>query len=298
LNQSIITMSDITPKFVDDIFNSADHFKKVRRENLFPLHNIGLFFFSSSTRTRVGYAAAMHRLGGSVSEIDYPKNSDSMDNPESFLDTIRSVASYFDVLVIRHNETELVSKCAEIVSCPIINAGSGNDLHPTHALVDLFAIRNLGMLKKSINIGLLGALSESRCAKSLLSLFSILKLDYSIKLIAPNELQLSDNFIGNLDLKNTTKTSELEFEDLDLLYIAGFPGYISGYNGNRGKYLLTPESIKKFKPSLKLLCPLPRIDEISASLDQTKYAYYFQQSDSGLYVRMAVLENALNCSGR
>ena len=216
-----------------------------------------------------------------------------MSSPESLADTVRSVCSYFDMLIVRHRDAKAVEGVFEVATVPVINAGAGNLSHPTQALIDLYAIRRgLGSLD-GLRIGIAGDLVNSRAARSLVTALSFFNL-VECRLIAPTGRELPDTLLDSINAAQIQIDERLNVRGLDVLYMAGCPrgtGANTLEDGIRERIALTPDILAEMRKDGIVLCPLPRVDEISRSVDQFPQAQYFRQSADGLFVRMAVLEH-------
>jgi len=256
-------------------------------------------FFEPSTRTRLSFEAAIKRLGGQAIGFTKPSET-SLKKGEKFVDIMRMLDIYSDVIVVRHPLEGAAKLAAEICENPIINGGDGKFQHPTQTMLDLYTIyREYGHID-GLTIGVLGDLKYARTTNSLLmglTLFSPKK----IYLISPELLRPRDTIVEYL------KKSNVRFElldnikdiigELDVLYVVRiqkerFPDP-SEYEKIRGSYRITLENLQDTKDTFKILHPLPKLDEIDPEIDQTKHALYFKQARYGLYVRMALLLSIL-----
>jgi aspartate carbamoyltransferase catalytic subunit len=255
---------------------------------------VGMFFFQPSTRTRLGFTAAAVRLGAGTADLLESRFAEGMSRPESVEDTVRSVSTYFDALVLRHADACVVERTAACAEIPVINAGAGDDEHPTQALIDLFALRRLNPGLTGLRIGVVGDLAGSRSVHSLLR-----ALDFfppaEVRLISPPERRLPAELRCTLTFP-TGELDRLELGGLDAVYVAGLPERCGAEHmpaPTRARYRLTPERTRELNPNAVILCPLPRIDEIDPAVDREGAARYFAQSRDGLFIRAAVLEQAM-----
>ena len=252
---------------------------------------VALFFAQPSTRTRVGFAAAVARLGGSAIDVTGPKFQDGMDGPESLADTARVLDDYCDIVVVRHSCEAAVREFAAAAEVPVINAGAGKIAHPTQALVDLFAIRQQFGRVTGLRVGIAGDLSTSRTGRSLFRALARLE-PVEIRLMAPADRHWSAEKIGNASAR-VTREDDLIVEGLDVLYVAGMP---PGVGDDvlpldvRKRFYVDRECLSRMSPSAIVLCALPRTGDIDPAADDDPRACYFQQSAHGLFVRMALLE--------
>jgi aspartate carbamoyltransferase len=241
----------------------------------------------------------MERLGGSVIQINDVKFS-SVSKGESLPDTIRTLESYSDVIVLRHPETGSAAIAAKFARKPIINAGDGIGEHPTQALLDLFTIREeLGTIE-GLTVTMLGDLRFGRTVHSLAKLLAL----YGVRLnyVSPELLRMPPELVSQLD---GLGIRQAEFEgldaqlmaDTDVLYVTRVQKErfekLEEYESVKDAYVITPETMQGFRNRMALLHPLPRVGEISPEVDSDPRAAYFRQMEYGLYVRMALLAMVL-----
>ena len=291
----IISIRDLSKAKINHILKvSKDMEKRLERKNKF-LHGkiLGCLFFEPSTRTRLSFETAMERMGGDV--IGFSESgTTSISKRESLKDTIKTVESYCDTIVIRHPREGAARLAASVSDIPVINAGDGSNQHPTQTLLDLYTIkRETGSLKKKIAI--IGDLKYGRTAHSLA--YALAMFDAKMTLISPKGLEMPEEVISDLSKFNAKieETNDLEgsIPDCDVLYVTRiqeerFPDP-EEYEKVKGAYKITLETLEFAKKDAIILHPLPRVDEISPEVDATKHARYFKQVYYGLPVRMAVL---------
>jgi aspartate carbamoyltransferase catalytic subunit len=259
---------------------------------------LATLFFEPSTRTRLGFEAAAYRLGGQALSLIETKQTEAMSSPESPSDTVRVLQEYADVLCIRHSEEKFAESIASACPVPVINAGNGTDEHPSQALSDLFTINKIFGRLDNLKIALVGDLRHSRAAHSL-----VLGLANSqgIKLwcVSPEALKLPSRYAeryrsGGGELE---ETSVMNVQDADVVYMAGFaPRTPVGTfdDAARAPYRMDATMVSGLKRECSILCPLPRIDEISPEVDGTPHAKYFLESKLALYMRMAIVSSLLS----
>lgn len=299
----IISIRDFNRAKINHILKiSEDMEKRLGHKNdILSGKILACLFFEPSTRTRLSFETAMGRMGGSVigfSESD----TTSVSKGESLVDTIKTVESYCDAIVIRHPHEGAARLAADVSERPVINAGDGSNQHPTQTLLDLYTIkRETGSLKK--NVALLGDLKYGRTAHSLA--YALAMFGAKITLISPEGLEMPGAVISDLEKFNTTidETNDLEgaLTDCDVLYVTRiqkerFPDQ-EEYEKVKGAYKITLRTLESLKSDAIILHPLPRIDEISPEVDLTKHARYFKQVYYGLPVRMAVLDIVMGTVG-
>ncbi len=256
---------------------------------------LGLALFQPSTRTLTGFQAAMARLGGASVVLSNLRMRPEMSEPESLEDTIRVLSAYCDALVFRHESPDALELAVAVTSCPVVNAGNGDDEHPTQALIDLFAIRRWHRRLDGLRIGIVGDMRGSRSTHSLIGAL-VHFAPAEIRLMFPHERGLPPAWrVPSLPF--TDREGRLDFDDLDVLYMAGLPpgtGEDVVPGETRAKLRLSAADAAARLPSRAvILSPLPRIDEIDRAVDERPNARYFEQSGEAQYVRMAVLERVL-----
>ncbi|NPA48328.1 MAG: aspartate carbamoyltransferase [Thermococci archaeon] len=255
---------------------------------------LATLFYEPSTRTRLSFESAMHRLGGSVIGFSSASSS-SVKKGESLADTIRTVERYSDVIVLRHPLDGAARLAAEVASVPVINAGDGSNQHPTQTLLDLYTIRRAFGRIDGLTIGLLGDLKYGRTVHSLAEALAF--YDVELYLISPEILRMPRHIVEELREMGVEVHESTNLEEtvpkLDLLYVTRiqrerFPDE-EEYMKVRGSYQVNAAVLRNAKESLKVMHPLPRVDEIHPEVDGTGHALYFDQVFSGIPVRMALL---------
>lgn len=251
-------------------------------------------FFEPSTRTRLSFEAAMLRLGGQVSSIQYGRSSSS-EKGESLEDMGRILSGYADVVAVRHPGNGSVAAFASTADVPVINAGDGANQHPTQALLDLYTIFMEKRTLDGLTIGFIGDLKYSRTVHSLISLLQ--HYNVTLHFISHRLLALPDSIKGALaeggqSFQESGKLGKA-LAELDVLYVTRvqkerFADSAEYEQANRN-YQLNRDTLQHSKPDLILLHPLPRLQEIHPELDSDPRAKYFRQAQNGVYVRMALL---------
>ncbi len=296
----VISIRDFTREQIEGLLRLADKMESVFHSGSDVLRGkiLATLFMEPSTRTRLSFTTAMYKLGGNVIGFDSPEMS-SMAKGENLSDTIRVVENYCDVIVLRHRLEGAARLAAEYCRIPIINAGSGAEEHPTQALLDLYTIkRELGKID-GLKIALLGDLKYGRTVHSLS--YALALFDTSLVFISPKELRMRREV--TLDIKSMgAKVEEFNdlqevIQDIDVLYVTRiqrerFPDPTE-YEKLKGSYRISLDTLKNAKPSLIIMHPLPRVDEIAPEVDGTQHAKYFKQPYYGVLVRMAILKALL-----
>ncbi len=262
---------------------------------------LATLFFEPSTRTRLSFEAAMLELGGSVIGFSEASSS-SAAKGESMADTAKILSCYADIMAIRHPKEGAPYVAAQNATIPVINAGGGGHCHPTQTLADLLTVyRELGRLD-NLTIGCCGDLKYGRTVHSLISAMSRYA-NIRIVLISPEELRLP-NYIKHevLDKNNMSyvETASLEeaIPELDVLYMTRIQQErfddLAVYERLKDSYILTPEKMAAGKETMRVLHPLPRVNEISVKVDDDPRAAYFRQALNGKYMRMALILKLLS----
>ncbi|MFH1100932.1 MAG: aspartate carbamoyltransferase [Methanobacteriota archaeon] len=251
-------------------------------------------FFEPSTRTRLSFESAMHRLGGQVIGFADPSGT-SLKKGESLADTIRMADAYSDLIVIRHPQEGAARLAAEFSESPIINAGDGAGQHPTQCLLDLFTILTEKKKIEGKNVVLLGDLKYGRTVHSLTYALSLFGAELTF--VSPENLKMPKEVISECKQFGVEPTSTTNLEktikEADVLYVTRiqkerFPDP-EEYNRVVGTYKVDNGLLKEAKPDLIIMHPLPRVTEIDPEVDTTPHALYFKQAFNGVPVRMALL---------
>jgi len=296
----IIETQQFSPEILEDLCLRADDLR--RRPNPTCLRGkiMASLFYAPSTRTRFSFEAAMYNLGGHVLSTENAKEFSSAAKGESLDDTIHVVSRYAQVIVLRHDDTDAAKQAAMISKVPIINAGCGTGQHPTQALLDIYTIKRRRKVLTNLRIGLMGDLKNGRTVRSLAYLmgkFAGTKLHF----ISPQELAIDRDM--RLHFKEHQveycehDTSELEhlIDSLDVLYVTRVQTNLDKEAlQHAGSYQLTHKIARKMKPDGIIMHPLPRTGELPTDIDGMKQAAYFEdQVECGLYMRMALLRELL-----
>ena len=304
--RSVIDVPDLTTDELKALMDTAediiarpdDYADACRRKKLATL------FFEPSTRTRLSFEAAMYELGGNVLSVTGAGTS-SAAKGESVADTAKTVSCYADIIAMRHPKEGAALVAARAASVPVINAGDGGHCHPTQTLADLLTIRREKGRLGNLTVGLCGDLKFGRTVHSLINAMS--RYDgLKFVLISPEELKVP-SYVKNDALKKRgipyAQTTDLEqvIGDLDILYMTRVQRERffneEDYLRLRDSYILTPEKLKKGRPDLCVMHPLPRVNEISVAVDDDPRACYFKQVLNGKYMRMALILMLLKEAG-
>ncbi len=296
--KSLISIGDFSKDEILHILDVAKEFEKNREQNFLAGKVIACLFFEPSTRTRLSFEAAVNRLGARVIGFPDSRNT-SVSKGETLEDTIRIVSNYVDMIVMRHPMEGAAEIAAKVSPVPVVNAGDGSNQHPTQTLLDMYSIMQTQGRLDGLTINMVGDLKYGRTVHSLSEAMS----DFSPKYVftAPDDLKMPSKYLKYLDSKHipyeATASLEEHLNDCDILYMTRvqqerFPSK-EDYDKVKDVYELHASMLSGVKPNMKILHPLPRITEIATDVDDTPYAYYFQQARNGMYVRMAVISYLL-----
>src|SRR5579859_3772053 len=295
VNKHVLAVSQFDQAALSDVFSLADKYRRLGRAITAqrPLQGYVLanLFYEPSTRTSSSFQAAMQRLGGSVIPINEVHYS-SVAKGESLPDTVRTLESYADVIVLRHPEIGAAALAAKYAHKPIINAGDGAGEHPTQAILDLFTIQEeLGRLN-GLTITMLGDLKYGRTVHSLAKLASL--YDIRLNYVSPEILRMPADVMKHIGLLQR-ETADLDevLAETDVLYVTRIQKERftdqAQYDSVKNSYVITPEVMSHAKPKMILMHPFPRVGEIQIDVDTDPRAAYFRQIEYGMYVRMALL---------
>ena len=301
--KDIISMNDMSKEEILEILEVAEKIEKTSEEeklNFLKGKIIATLFFEPSTRTKMSFESAAFRLGAQVLQLP-PLEQSSVKKGESFSDTIRMVESYSDVIVVRHPNDGAARLASTTSKKPVINAGDGSNQHPSQTLLDLYTIKDEKGTLNNLSIAFVGDLKYGRTVHSLVK--ALTHFNPVIYFVAPKILQMPSYLIDDLD-KNNIKYEILEdFRDcldkIDVFYMTRiqkerFPD-IEDYEKVKGVYVINKKNILgKCKEDMIILHPLPRVDEISTDLDDTKHALYFKQAKNGIPIRQAMMMKVLD----
>ena len=301
--KDIISMNDISKEEILEILEIAEKIEKTSEEeklNFLKGKIIATLFFEPSTRTKMSFESAAFRLGAQVLQLP-PLELSSVKKGESFSDTIKMVESYSDVIVVRHPNDGAARLASTTSRKPVLNAGDGSNQHPSQTLLDLYTIKDEKGTLNNLSIAFVGDLKYGRTVHSLVK--ALTHFNPVIYFVAPKILQMPSYLIDDLD-KNNIKYEILEdFRDcldkIDVFYMTRiqkerFPD-IEDYEKLKGVYVINKKNILgKCKEDMIILHPLPRVDEISTDLDDTKHALYFKQAKNGIPVRQAMMMKVLD----
>ncbi len=298
-NKSLVSIDDLS---TDDMISILDLAEKFEKEPIQPVLEgkvIATLFFEPSTRTRLSFESAISRLGGKIVGFT-DASSSSVTKGETLNDTIRTVNSYCDLIVMRHPIEGSARLASEIADVPIVNAGDGANQHPTQTLLDLYSIRKTQDRLDNLNIFLVGDLKYGRTVHSLLMAMS--RWNTTFNFISPEELKMPLEYKLYLDKLGLKYYEHSDFTDIineaDIIYMTRvqkerFSDPME-YEKVKNVYVLRNNMLRNTKEKMKVLHPLPRVNEIHTDVDKNTKSYYFQQALNGVYTRQAILTRLLN----
>jgi len=298
----LVESQQLTPQILFYLFEKADELRKKPSESL-KGKILATLFYEPSTRTRLSFESAMHRLGGGVISTENAKEFSSAVKGESLEDTIRIVSGYADCIVLRHYEEGAALKASQASSVPVINAGDGKGQHPTQALLDVYTIsKEFGKLN-NLKIAMIGDLASGRTTRSLCYLLGKFE-NNEITFISPENLKMKD------DLKDYLKEHRTNFKEennlnnvlseMDIIYMTRIQKErisMEDYEKAKGRYVINSKNFNLVRKDSRIMHPLPHIEEIDLPFkieQEDKRVAYFRQAENGLYVRMALLDLMLN----
>lgn len=296
--RSLVSIDDFSSEEIIKILDMAEDFEKQPVRKLLDGKVIATLFFEPSTRTRLSFESAINRLGGKIVGFT-DSSSSSVTKGETLHDTIKMVSSYSDLIVMRHPIEGSARFASEVASVPVINAGDGANQHPTQTLLDLYSIRKTQGTLENLNIFMVGDLKYGRTVHSLMMAMS--RWNATFNFISPEELKMPDEFKLYLENQGLKYYEHTDFTEIisraDIIYMTRvqkerFSDPIE-YEKVKNVYVLRNSMLGNTKPNMKILHPLPRVNEINIDVDTSPKAYYFEQALNGVFTRQAILCNLL-----
>ena len=298
-NNSLVTIANLSREDIMHLLHQAEKFEREPNRTILSDKVVATLFFEPSTRTRLSFETAANRLGARVIGFTDPKVTSSTKG-ETLKDTIMMVSNYADVIVMRHYLEGAARYAAEISPVPVINAGDGANQHPTQTLLDLYSIYKTQGTLDNLHIYLVGDLKYGRTVHSLI--MAMRHFNPTFHFIAPKELAMPEEYKIYCQNRNISFVEEEEFNadiiaNADILYMTRVQRErftdLMEYERVKDVYILKASMLKDAKPTMKVLHPLPRVNEIAYDVDDDPHAYYFQQARNGLYARQAIICNTL-----
>lgn len=292
--RSLVSIQDFSRQEIEQVLATAHALGDGRNRDL-EGSQVALLFYEASTRTRNSFLTAIHHLGGNECGFSSGEGS-SVSKGESLADTIRMFSSYCEAIVLRHPRDGSARWAADVSTVPVINAGDGKNQHPTQTLLDLYAVQNTQGRLQNLSVGMMGDLKFGRTVHSLADALSLYPGN-QLHLISPPSLAMPEPYIASWRDRGLEIHVHHRLEDVvpavDILYCTRIQRERlpddSEYEKVRGLYRLTASHLKEARSNLRVLHPLPRVDEIHVDVDETPYAFYFQQAAGGVPVRKALI---------
>lgn len=297
--KNLISITDFSKDEYLKIMKLAAEFEENPNQNLLQGKVVASLFFEPSTRTRLSFETAINRLGGRIIGFS-DSSSSSVSKGETLHDTTRMVSNYADLIVMRHPLEGSARYASEVANVPVINAGDGANQHPTQTLLDMYSIMKTQDRLDNINIFMVGDLKYGRTVHSLLQALSVFE-NPIFNFIAPPELAMPVEYKRFLESKNIKYFEHREFTDIiseaDIIYMTRvqkerFTDPIE-YEKVKNVYILRNSMLKNTKATMKILHPLPRVNEIHTDVDINPKAYYFTQALNGVFTRQAIISHIM-----
>lgn len=296
---SIVSVNEFSKQDIMDLVKDAAYFEAHPNSKILDGKVIATLFFEPSTRTRLSFETAVNRLGGRVIGFSDPAAT-STSKGETLKDTIKMVSNYADLIIMRHYLEGAARYASEVTDTPIINAGDGAHQHPSQTMLDIYSIYKTQQRLDNLTITMVGDLKYGRTVHSLLMALS--HFDVRFNFVACPELQMPEEFITFCDKHDIPYTISADFSrdiinESDIIYMTRVQRErftdLMEYERVKDLYNLNNAMLDGSKPTVKILHPLPRVNEISQDVDDNPKAYYFQQAKNGVYARQAMICKAL-----
>jgi aspartate carbamoyltransferase catalytic subunit len=294
-NRSLISIDDFSKEEYIKILDTAEQFEKNPIQDILNGKVVATLFFEPSTRTRLSFESAVNRMGGKVIGFS-DTSSTSVQKGETLKDTIITVSKYADLIVMRNPKEGSARYASEVSDVPVINAGDGANQHPSQCLLDLYSIRKTQKKLENLNVVFIGDLKYGRTVHSLV--IALTNFNCTFHFVSPHELKLPSSVKMHIKEK---KLKYFQYTDMSEAMPLGDIVYMTRiqrerfsdpmeYEKVKNSYILNKKMLENTKANLKILHPLPRVNEIETEVDDCEQAYYFQQALNGVYVRQALLK--------
>lgn len=297
--KSLVSIDDLSCEEILSLLEDARYFEENPNQNILSGRVIATLFFEPSTRTRLSFETAVNRLGGRVIGFS-DANSTSTSKGETLKDTIKMVSNYADLIVMRHHLEGAARYASEVTDIPIINAGDGANQHPSQTMLDLYSIYKTQGSLNNLTITMVGDLKYGRTVHSLL--MAMRYFNPTFHFVACEELKMPQEYKDFLDSQNIKYFEHKEFDlniinQSDILYMTRVQRErftdIMEYERVKDLYSLHNAMLDGAKDNLRILHPLPRVNEINRDVDDNPKAYYFEQARNGLFARQAIICRSL-----
>lgn len=299
MKHSFVTIANLTREEIVYLITMAEEFEKHPNRKILDGKVIATLFFEPSTRTRLSFETAANRLGARVIGFTDPKVTSSSKG-ETLKDTIIMVGNYADVIVMRHYLEGAARYASEVSPVPVINAGDGANQHPSQTMLDLYSVYKTQGTLENLNIYLVGDLKYGRTVHSLL--MAMRHFHPKFHFIAPKELSMPEEYKvycrqHDIQYEEHEELNEKVISDADILYMTRVQRErftdLMEYERVKDVYILRNAMLKNVRPNMRILHPLPRVNEIAYDVDDNPHAYYFEQARNGLYAREAIICHVL-----
>lgn len=296
---NFVTIADITREKILYMIEMAGEFEKHPNREILKGKVVATLFFEPSTRTRLSFETAANRLGARVIGFADPKVT-SGTKGETLKDTILMVANYADIIVMRHYIEGAAQYASEVSPVPIVNAGDGAHQHPSQCMLDLYSIYKTQGTLENLNIYLVGDLKYGRTVHSLI--MAMRHFNPTFHFVAPKELAMPEEYklyckANGISYEEHADFNEETIADADILYMTRVQkerfSDLMEYERVKNVYILRADMLGRAKPNMKILHPLPRVNEIAYDVDTNPHAYYIQQAGNGLFAREAIFCDVL-----
>ena len=298
-SKSLVSIDQCSKEDILRILDNARKFEANPNRKVLEGKVAATLFFEPSTRTRLSFETAVNRLGGRVIGFS-DASTTSSSKGETLKDTILMVSNYVDLIIMRHHLEGAARYASEVTDVPIINAGDGANQHPSQTMLDLYSIQKTQGKLTDLNITMVGDLKYGRTVHSLL--MAMRHFNPTFHFIAPEELKMPEEYklyckTHQIKYVEHTDFSEEIIADADILYMTRVQRErftdLMEYERVKNVYILRNKMLENTRPNLRILHPLPRVNEIAYDVDDNPKAYYFQQAQNGLYAREAILCDVL-----
>lgn len=296
---SLVSIDDLSKDQIIHLLERAKYFEEHPNQTILEGKVVGTLFFEPSTRTRLSFETAVNRLGGRIIGFSDAKST-STSKGESLKDTIKMVSNYVDLIIMRHYLEGAARYATEVTEIPVINAGDGANQHPSQTMLDLYSIYKTQGRLDNLVITLVGDLKYGRTVHSLI--MAMKYFNPVFRFVACDELQMPKEYIKFCDEHGIAYSLDTDFSpevinSSDIIYMTRvqrerFSDHAE-YERVKDLYTLRADMLEGSKDNLRILHPLPRVNEINPDVDDTPQAYYFEQARNGLYMRQALITAAL-----
>ena len=299
MKHSLVSIANLDKQKINYLLSMAEEFEQHPNRKILDGRVVATLFFEPSTRTRLSFETAANRLGARVIGFTDPKVTSSSKG-ETLKDTIMMVSNYADVIVMRHFLEGAALYASEVSPVPVVNAGDGANQHPSQTMLDLYSIYKTHGTLEGLHITLVGDLKYGRTVHSLI--MAMRHFNPTFHFIAPRELAMPEEYKiycreHGINFEENEEFDEDVIAQADILYMTRVQRErftdLMEYERVKDVYILKRQMLAKAKDNLRILHPLPRVNEIAYDVDEDPHAYYFQQAQNGLYAREAIICDCL-----